>query len=94
MFTLHLRVYERISERMHDRHSLFGGLPGTIKADWIDDIENLDRHMDQFIEARKKANGFYLRYNESLSPDIDSWSLCSEVLSRRDLKDIMSGKWQ
>lgn len=92
--TVDERVYERISERMQDRHSLFGGLPDTIKADWIDDIENLDRHMDQFIEAQKKANGFDLRYNESLEPDSQTWSLCSEVLSRRDLKEIMQGKWQ
>jgi hypothetical protein len=92
--TVDERVYERISERMQDRHSLFGGLPDTIKADWIEDIENLDRHMEQFIEAQKKANGFDLRYNESLEPSSKTWSLCSDVLSRRDLKDIMQGKWQ
>jgi hypothetical protein len=87
-------VYERISQRMQDRHSLFGGLPDTIKANWIEDLNNLDKHMDQFINAQKKANGFDMRYNDSLEPDTSTWELCSDVLSRRDLKDIMQSKWQ
>ncbi|MDF1829968.1 phospholipase D-like domain-containing anti-phage protein, partial [Cycloclasticus pugetii] len=66
--TVDEKVYERLSERMRDRYSLFGSLPDTIKDEWIEDIETLGEKMDDFINAQKEANGFDLRYNTSMSP--------------------------
>ena len=40
------KVYDRLSERMHDRFNLFGSLPYTIKDEWIVDIEILGEKMD------------------------------------------------
>lgn len=91
--TVDEKIYERISERMKDKANIFGGIPDTIKADWIDDIENLGKHMDKFINAQKQATGFDVRYNDSFSPDEKIWSLCSDVLSSQDLNDIMRQKW-
>jgi hypothetical protein len=51
---------------MRNRFDLFGGLPDTIKDDWIDDMETLGEKMDQYIEARRHATGFDLRYNDTI----------------------------
>ena len=91
--TVDEKVYERLSERMRDRYDLFGALPDTIRDEWITDIENLGSKMDDFIDAQKQANGFDLRYNNSLTPSDKDWRDCSEVLSRRDFTALMSAGW-
>ena len=91
--TVDEKVYQRLSERMQDRFNLFGSLPDTIKDEWIDDIELLGEKMDEYIDAQKKANGFDLRYNTSIQPSTSDWRDCSDVLSRRDLSELMSKSW-
>lgn len=91
--TVDEKVYQRLSERMQDRFNLFGSLPDTIKDEWIDDIELLGEKMDEYIDAQKKANGFDLRYNTSIEPSTSDWRDCSDVLSRRDLSELMSKSW-
>lgn len=91
--TVDEKVYERLSERMRDRFDLFGGLPDTIRDEWIDDIETLGEKMDEFIDAQKQATGFDLRYNSSLDPSDRDWRDCSEVLSRSDFAQLMSQGW-
>ena len=86
-------VYARISVRMRNRYDLFGGLPDTIKDDWIDDIETLGERMDQYIEERRQATGFDLRYNDTIKPSDDAWRDCSAVLARRDLDNLMRQGW-
>jgi hypothetical protein len=86
-------VYERLSERMRNRYDLFGGLPDTIRDDWIDDIETLGEKMDQYIEERRKATGFDLRYNDTVEPSGESWRDCATVLARRDFEDLMRQGW-
>ena len=86
-------VYERVSERMRNRYDLFGGLPDTIRDDWINDIETLGQKMDQYIAERRKATGFDLRYNETVEPSGDSWRDCATVLARRDFDDLMRQGW-
>ncbi len=91
--TVDEKVYERLSERMKNRYDLFGGLPDTIKDEWIDDIETLGEKMDQYIEARRQATGFDLRYNDTIKPSGDAWRDCAAVLARRDLEDLMRQGW-
>jgi superfamily II DNA/RNA helicase len=86
-------IYERLSERMRDRYALFGSLPDTIKAEWIDDIENLGQRMDEFIHAQREASGFDLRYSSALEPSARDWRDCAEVLSRRDLSSLLEVGW-
>ncbi len=86
-------VYERLSERMRNRYDLFGGLPDTIKDDWIDDLETLGEKMDQYIEERRQATGFDLRYNGTIRSTADAWRDCAAVLSRRDLDNLMRQGW-
>lgn len=86
-------VYARLSERMRNRYDLFGGLPDTIRDDWIDDLETLGEKMDQYIEERRQATGFDLRYNDSLQPSEDAWRDCATVLARRDVENLMRKGW-
>jgi hypothetical protein len=83
------------SGRSYDqgRYDLFGGLPDTIKDDWIDDLETLGERMDQFIEVRRTVSGFDLRYHDSIRPSDDAWRDCSAVLARRDLDNLMRQGW-
>jgi superfamily II DNA/RNA helicase len=87
-------VYERLSERMRNRYDLFGGLPDTIKDDWIEDIETLGEKMDQYIEERRQATGFDLRYNDTIKPSDDAWRDCAAVLARRDFENLMRQGWR
>jgi hypothetical protein len=91
--TVDEKVYERLSERMKDRYDIFGGLPDTIRDEWIEDIETLGEKMDEYIKTQKTANGFDLRYNTSLEPSNKDWRDCSQVLSRRDFVSLMSESW-
>lgn len=86
-------VYERLSERMRDRYDLFGALPDTIKDEWIEDIEKLGEEMDRYIEERRRATGFDIRYNATLEPGEDDWRDCARVLARRDLENLMRKGW-
>nr|WP_242464063.1 helicase-related protein [Thiococcus pfennigii] len=86
-------VYARLSERMRNRYDLFSALPDTIRDDWIDDIETLGARMDQYIEARRRATGFDLRYNDSIRPSDDAWRDCATVLARRDVENLMRQGW-
>lgn len=86
-------VYERLSERMRDRYDLFGALPDTIKDEWIEDIARLGEEMDRYIETRRQATGFDIRYNATLEPGADSWRNCAKVFARRDLDSLMRQGW-
>nr|WP_306442213.1 MULTISPECIES: helicase-related protein [unclassified Acinetobacter] len=91
--TVDEKVYEKLSERMQDRYNLFGSLPDTIKDEWIDDIETLGEKMDEYIIAQKQANGFDLRYTETMAPSAKDWRDCTNVLSRRDFTEHMMSGW-
>jgi superfamily II DNA or RNA helicase len=91
--TVDEKVYERLSERMRNRYDLFGSLPDTIRDGWIDDIETLGEKTDQYIEERRQATGFDLRYNDTIKPSDDAWRDCAAVLARRDLDNLMRQGW-
>ena len=81
--TVDEKVYERLSERMRNRYDLFGGLPDTIKDDWIDDIETLGEKMDQYINAQPgdRLRPALQRHDEAQRRP----GAIAAVLSRRDL---------
>lgn len=91
--TVDEKVYEKLSERMQDRYNLFGSLPDTIRDEWIEDIETMGEKMDEYINAQKQANGFDLRYTETMYPSDKDWRDCSNVLSRRDFTELMMSGW-
>lgn len=86
-------VYQRLSQRLKDRYDLFGSLPDVIEDDWIDDIEELDEKLRAFIERKREANAFDLRYGETIDAKDEPWEKCAEVLSRRDVIERLSKPW-
>jgi ERCC4-related helicase len=95
-------VYDRLSRRMRDRFDLFGQLPDVIEDEWIDDATALDRELDSFIEKRKAANAFSLRWGGTATGTElteeerawqSGWETCSRVLSRRDVALAMAIGW-
>lgn len=86
-------VYQRLSERMRDRYDIFGNLPDVIDDNWIDDIETLDQKLSEFIESRRRANAFELRYGNAIDPKGPGWETCSQVLARQDIIDKLSKPW-
>ena len=92
--TVDEKVYSRLSERMRNRFDLFGSLPDTIRDEWIEDIAALGEKMDEYINAQREANGFDLRYNAIVEPSDRNWRDCTEVLSQRDLAQLMRNGWR
>jgi superfamily II DNA/RNA helicase len=86
-------VYDRLSSRMRDRYNVFGSLPDVIEDDWIEHIENLDEKLTEFIEQKRRANAFDIRYSDTVDPKGEPWEKCSDVLSRRDVVERLSRGW-
>ncbi|MFZ1474726.1 MAG: DEAD/DEAH box helicase, partial [Anaerolineae bacterium] len=88
------KVYQAISRRLKDKYDIFGGLPDTIDDEWIENVEELEVKMDQYIHLRQLAkNAFELRYESSVEPEANRWELCSRVLSRQDIIAKLSEPW-
>ena len=52
---------------MKDRYDIFGGLPDTIEDEWIENVEELEKRMDEYIHLRDQArNVFEIRYRKFL----------------------------
>ncbi len=88
------KVYTVLSERLQDTYDIFGSLPDTIEDDWIENEENLRERMDSYIHERENAqNAFSVKYRTSLDPESNKWELCAEVLSRKNIVDVLSEPW-
>ncbi|MGH8589652.1 MAG: phospholipase D-like domain-containing anti-phage protein [Gammaproteobacteria bacterium] len=86
-------VYAKLSERMRDRFDLFGALPDVIDDGWIEDIEALDEKLSGYIERKRRANAFKLRYSTTVEPSDNRWELCARVLSRKDIEERLTRAW-
>jgi len=88
------KVYNVLSERLRDTYDIFGSLPDTIDDDWIDDEEELDKRMNEYMHERKKAqDAFSVKYRDTLDLDAHLWERCATVLSRRDIVSKLSEPW-
>lgn len=87
-------VYSALSRRLKDKFDIFGGLPDTIEDDWIEDAEKLEEQMDRYVHLRSQAmNAFEMRYQSTIDPDKNRWELCSNVLSKSDVVEVLSKPW-
>ncbi|MFZ9738608.1 MAG: phospholipase D-like domain-containing anti-phage protein [Prochlorotrichaceae cyanobacterium] len=91
--TVDEKIYDRLSERMEERFEILGSLPDTIQDTWIENIENLDEKLDEYIDAQKRVDGFDIRYNANLDAEEDEWRNCAQVLSRRSIDTLMRNGW-
>ena len=88
------QVYAVISQRLKDKHDLFGGLPDTIDDEWIEDAAHLVQQVDHYIHLRDQARtAFEIRYQATVDVDAYRWERCAQVLSRRDIIDRMAQPW-
>jgi predicted AAA+ superfamily ATPase len=65
----------------------------VIEDDWIENIEELDERISEFIEKKKRANAFDIRYSDTVDPTGQPWEKCSQVLSRKDVVERLSRGW-
>jgi len=89
-------VYGRLSERMKDRYDILGSLPDTIEADWIDDLETVEKRLKEFTRPRSPAEDvFSVRYGESFGKDGDDreWETWTKVVSRHDIERAIMRSW-
>ena len=87
-------IYQVISRRLKEKFDLFGGLPDTIEDEWVASAEELEKMMDKYIHLRREnRNVFDDRNQKSIIPDQNRWELCSNVLSRKDVLNILSDPW-
>ena len=87
-------VYNVLSTRLKDTYDIFGSLPDTIEDDWIESEEKLKEELDFYIHKRKEAeNAFSIKYRDTINPNSNRWEKCSEVLSRRDIEQVMGVGW-
>jgi hypothetical protein len=56
-------------------------------------IENLDQKLTEFIERKRRANAFDIRYADTVDPKGEPWEKCARVLSRRDVVERLSRGW-
>lgn len=90
--TVDEKVYRVLSERLRKSSDVFGTLPETIDADWIDDIETLEERLRAFTVPRRRFDAFELKYSTDLiSPD--DWATASEVIARSDVETLLGTAW-
>ncbi len=88
------KVYNVLSERLRDTYDIFGSLPDTIDDEWIDNEEELNSRMNEYMHERTKAqDAFSVKYRGTLDPDAHLWERCAIVLSRRDIVNKLSEPW-
>jgi superfamily II DNA/RNA helicase len=90
--TIDEKIYRVLSDRLRISSDIFGNLPETIDAGWIEDIENLEERLRAFTVPRKRWDPFGSRYSEGLL-DEDGWSSACDVLVRSDVERLLSDGW-
>nr|WP_277991216.1 helicase-related protein [Sphingomonas panni] len=90
--TVDEKVYRVLSERLRKSSDVFGTLPETIDADWIDDIETLEERLRAFTVPRRRFDAFELKYSTDLISQ-DDWATASEVIARSDIETLLGTAW-
>lgn len=91
--TVDEKVYRVLSERLRVSSDIFGTLPETIDADWIDDIETLVERLRDFTNPKERADPFKTRYANALIDDDTRWAEAARVLAREDIEQRLSAGW-
>lgn len=88
-------IYNVLSSRLKDTYDIFGSIPDTIEDEWIQDEEQLQERMDEYMHERQRAtNAFSVKYKATVDPQSNRWELCEKVLSRRDIINRLSKPWR
>ncbi|RWI67695.1 phospholipase D-like domain-containing anti-phage protein [Mesorhizobium sp.] len=90
--TIDETVYRVLSQRLKVSSDIFGTMPETIEAEWIEDLEELEQRLREYTVPRKRFDPFEDRYSTDLLED-DGWARVSAVLARLDIERRLSIGW-
>lgn len=91
--TIDEQIYRVLSDRLKVSSDIFGTMPETIDAEWIDDIESLERRLREYTVPRKRFDPFENRYTAELLTDGFRWDEVSAVFARSDVEQALTAAW-
>lgn len=90
--TIDEKVYRVLSQRLKVSSDIFGTMPETIEADWIEDLERLEQRLREYTVPRKRFDPFEARYAAELLED-DGWATATAVLARANVEQRLGIGW-
>ncbi len=84
------RVHRLLSERLAAIHDLFGQIPDTLEAAWIETALGNNEAALREIDALPTQHPFEARYNQISQVDFES---CSKVLNRHAIRSELESGW-
>lgn len=91
--TVDEKVYRVLSDRLRVSSDVFGSMPETIDADWIDDLEALEERLRDFTKPKERPDPFKTRYANGLLEAGSTWTEASRVIAREDIATRLSAGW-
>lgn len=91
--TIDEQVYKVLSDRLRVSSEIFGTMPETIEAEWIDDLENLEQRLKEYTVPRKRFDPFESRYGADLLADDNKWQEVTAVFARSDVERALTAAW-
>jgi hypothetical protein len=84
------RVHQKLSERTKNISDIFGQLPDTLEAVWIDVARRNEAEADRRIEEVPQEHPFIDKYDRVANVD---WESCSTVLDAQTQLDALMRSW-
>lgn len=84
------RVHEKLSDRLEQITDLFGQLPDTLEAVWIDIARRNDAEAAKRIDEIPEEHPFIDKYDRIAAVD---WESCSVVLDAQTQLDALLRGW-
>jgi len=80
-----------LSSRLENIHAVFGQIPDTLEAAWIETAIGDIKHARQEINAIPEKHPFEAKYHQISKVDFES---CSKVLNRHAAREELEKAWR
>lgn len=84
------RVHQLLASRLQSIHDIFGQIPDTLEAAWIETAVGDKKSAQQEIDRIPAKHPFEDKYNQISSIDFES---CSQVLNRHAAREELEKRW-
>ncbi|MCC6313317.1 MAG: DEAD/DEAH box helicase family protein [Thermomicrobiales bacterium] len=84
------RVHQKLSERLKDINDVFGQIPDTLEAVWIDIARRHEADAERRIDELPEKPSFIDKYDRIANVD---WESCSVVLDAQTQLDALMRSW-